>query len=214
MVSGVLTFQGKEDFSAEEEHVEEVLKLMQQALLEERGKLKESQEEVVQLKTELVQQQEVALEAHRMMELEKARVVEIAKQHKLMTSQIEALREEVKQGKEKIRQLWQTNCQQLVSHDNSMFEKEKEMQLLTDKLHRVEIELATLKAKELILPDPSGISDNLLLPTRIGQPRLEVGVGNEWQIHGDVSYPCISANFCSGTTREVYNRYSRTVPWS
>ena len=41
VISGMFTFQkkeqGKEDFTAEEEHAEEVLKLMQQALLEERA---------------------------------------------------------------------------------------------------------------------------------------------------------------------------------
>ena len=41
VISGMFTFQekkqGKEDFTAKEEHAGEVLKLMQQALLEERA---------------------------------------------------------------------------------------------------------------------------------------------------------------------------------
>ena len=42
---------------------------------------------------------------------------------------MEALREEVKQRKERMRELWQTNCQQLLSYDNDIFEKEKEIEL-------------------------------------------------------------------------------------
>jgi len=42
------------------------------------------------------------------------------------------------------------------------------VELLTDKLHRMEIEIATLKTKELILSGPGGTSDSLLLPTGIG----------------------------------------------
>ena len=189
VLSDVLAVQGKEEFAAEEEQVEGVLKLMQQTILETRAKLEESQQEVVHLRAELVQQEQMLLEAHKVIEVERAKVLEMAQeseiQKKLMTSQIEALGEEVKQGKEKIKQLWKVNCQQLVSHDNAMFEKEKEMELLSDKLHGVEIELARLKAEKLVLPCPSGMS----LPVKLEQPSSGGGAGIKLLSHGSAAYP-------------------------
>jgi len=44
------------------------------------------------------------------------------------------LREEVKQGRARVRELWQDNCQQLLSHDNDMLEKDQEIELLSEKL--------------------------------------------------------------------------------
>ena len=59
------------------------------------------------------------------------------------------LREEVKQGKARVRELWQANCQQILSHDSDMFEKEQEIELLSEKLQRAEMELARLKMEKL-----------------------------------------------------------------
>ena len=101
----------------------------------------------------LAQVRSGATEAQELLELERAKVLELAKENEVqrtsLTSQIETLREEVKQVKTRVRELWQTNCQQLLSHDNDTFEKKKEIELLSEKLQRAEMELARWKVEKL-----------------------------------------------------------------
>ena len=62
VVPDSLVFQGKEEFSTQEENLEKVVRLMQQALQEAKAKLQESQNEIVSLQAEIVQQRQVAKE--------------------------------------------------------------------------------------------------------------------------------------------------------
>jgi len=50
----------------------------------------------------------------------------------VMLTDTQSLQEEVKQ---RIKELWQINCQQISVHDNIMFEKEEEMKLVHDRLN-------------------------------------------------------------------------------
>ena len=139
VVFDTLLCQEEGEFKVEEENMEKVLKLMQQALQESKAKLQESQSEVVNLQAAIVCQQQIATEAQELFELERAKVLELAKENEVqwtsLTSQIETLREEVKQVKTRVRELWQTNSQQLLSHDNDMFEKEKDLLSVADALY-------------------------------------------------------------------------------
>ena len=199
IVSDALLLQEDEGFSLEEGNLEKVLKLMQEALLEARAKLQESQREVVDLQSKVACQQQLASEAQKLLELERAKVLELAKENEAqrtsLTSQIEALREEVKQGKTRIRELWQTNCQQLLSHDNNLFEKETEIELLDEKLHKAEMELARLKIEKLsgklpVLQETgaSGLSDIVLVPSDTRTPTCKSDVVNMGlQTHGSAA---------------------------
>ena len=59
-------FKGKEELAAEEQHVEGVLKLIQQAVQELQAKLKE----VVHLRAKLAQQEQLEIEAKNIIEAE------------------------------------------------------------------------------------------------------------------------------------------------
>ena len=67
----------------------------------------------------------------------------------MSTSELQSLKEEVKRGQEKVIELWHTNCQQLLTHNTEMFGKEREIKVLCDRLHKAEMELATLKLERL-----------------------------------------------------------------
>ena len=45
----------------------------------------------------------------------------------------------------KVVELWHANCQHLLTHDSEMLRKESEIKVLYDRLHKAEMELATLK---------------------------------------------------------------------
>ena len=115
VLTDLLARKGKEEIAAEGEQGGDALKLIWHTILETRAKFEESQQEVVRLRAEVVQQEQMLIEAHTIIEVGKAREIELAQesetQKRLMTSQIEALGEEVKQGEEKMKQLWKVNCQ-------------------------------------------------------------------------------------------------------
>ena len=55
-----------------------------------------------------------------------------ALQQKFLCSEIQGLKEEVKSEQNKAVQLWHANCQQLLTNDSEMLEKEREIQVLFD----------------------------------------------------------------------------------
>jgi len=85
----------KKEFSVEEWNLEKALQFMQQALQESKGRLKESQGEVVNLQAEIAHQQQLASEAQELLGMERAKVLELAKENEThrtsLTSQIEML---------------------------------------------------------------------------------------------------------------------------
>ena len=60
-----------------------------------------------------------------------------------------ALKIELQSTKERLVELWQENCKQLLDHDTRMAEKEREVQLLRKQLQVRELELARLKLTSL-----------------------------------------------------------------
>ena len=54
-----------------------------------------------------------------------------------------------KRGQDKVVELWHANCQQLLTHDSEMLGKEREIKVLCDRLHKAEMQLATLKLERL-----------------------------------------------------------------
>ena len=146
--------QEDDGFSAEEECLELVLSSMEQELLETRKQLQEAQEEVTCLRIGISEHKSKLLEVQRELELERERVVDLVRENEtllqqLSTAELQSLKEEVKRGQDKVVELWHTNCQQLLTHDSEMFEKQKEIKVLCDRLRRVEMELATLKLERL-----------------------------------------------------------------
>ena len=100
--------------------------------------------------------------------MEKQRVTELTGQkeelqllHKLLSTELQGLREEVKTVQDNKVELWHTNCQQLLTHDEEMFEKEREIKALCDRLHRTEMELATLKFEKLSEGTQSSVSQSI-----------------------------------------------------
>lgn len=74
--------------------------------------------------------------------------------------EVEQLRAELSRVNERVVELWQENCKQLLDHDAVMAEKEKEMQLVREQLQVRELELARLKLLSLKeVPVPISISD-------------------------------------------------------
>ena len=119
----------------------------------------------------------VLLEVQRQLGLEREKVLELVQeketlQQQLSTSELQSLKEEVKRGQDKVVQLWHTNCQQLLTHDSEMLEKDREIRVLCDRLHKAEIELATLKLERLSAGTHPRVSHstttNLMGPTAEG----------------------------------------------
>ena len=124
---------------------------MEQKLAKTRTELLEAQEEVTCLRIQVRDHSSKLLEVQRKLELEKQRVTELTglKEelqllHQLLSTELQGLREEVKTVQDNKVELWHTNCQQLLTHDEEMSEKEREIKVLCDRLHRTEMELATL----------------------------------------------------------------------
>ncbi|MCY3927700.1 MAG: hypothetical protein OXG81_05455 [Acidobacteria bacterium] len=63
--------------------------------------------------------------------------------------EVEQLRTELNKSNNRLVELWQENCKQLLDHDIVMAEKEKEVQLLREQLQVREFELARLKLANL-----------------------------------------------------------------
>ena len=150
----VSVLQENNGFSAEEHCLEQILSSMEQELVKARTKLLETQEEVAHLTIKVSDYNSKLLEVQRELGLEREKVVELTQekdtlQQQLSTSELQSLKEEVKRGQEKVVELWHTNCYQLLTHDTEMFEKEREIKVLCDRLHKAEMELATLKLERL-----------------------------------------------------------------
>ena len=80
--------------------------------------------------------------------------------------EVEQLRVELNKANERLVELWQENCKQLLDHDITMVEKEREVQLLRKQLQVRELELARLKLTILReAPIQSGISEKVSQPT-------------------------------------------------
>ena len=141
--------QENNGFSAEELCLERVLSSMEQELVKARTQLLEAQEEVTSLSIKVSEYSGELLEVQRQLGLEREKVVELVQeketlQQRLSTSELQSLKEEVKRGQDKFKvvQLWHTNCQQLLTHDSKMLEKDREIRVLCDRLHKAEMELA------------------------------------------------------------------------
>ena len=127
--------QENNGFSAEEHCLECVLSSMKQELVKARTQLLEAQEEVASLSIKVSEYSGELLEVQRQLGLEREKVVELVQeketlQQQLSTSELQSLKEEVKRGQDKVVQLWHTNCQQLLTHDSEMLEKDREIRVL------------------------------------------------------------------------------------
>ena len=102
-------------------------------------------------------------------------------QQQLLTSELQSLKEEIKRGQDKVVQLWHTNCQQLLTHDSEMLEKDREIEVLCDRLHKAVMELATLKLERLSAGTHPNVSHstttNLLGPAAEGAGLNPSGLG-------------------------------------
>ena len=119
-------------FSAEECCLERVLGSMEQELVKAQTQLLEAQEEVTSLSIKVSEYSGELLEVQRQLGLEREKVLELVQeketlQKQLSTSELQSLREEVKRGQDKVVQRWHTNCQQLLTHDSEMLEKDREI---------------------------------------------------------------------------------------
>jgi len=163
------TLQDKGSFSNEEKHLEQVLSLLSAELATTRLQLQAAQKEVTQFKKELSAQQENLLELKKRLGVEEAKVKQLvfeneALQQQLSCSQVQDLKQEVNRATDRIKQLWQTNCQQLLSHDNLMFEKEEELKLLQGRMQQMEIELVKLKEDKTDLVNVDRQSTSTAIP--------------------------------------------------
>ena len=84
-----------------------------------------------------------------------------ALQQQLSTSELQSLKEEVKRGQDKVVELWHTNCQQLLIHDDEMFKKDEETKILSNKLQKLVIELATMKLERLSAGTSTSVSQSI-----------------------------------------------------
>ena len=146
--------QENDGFSAEMQCLELVLSSMEQELVESRTQLREAQEEAICLRSGISEHKSKLLEAQRELELERKRVVDLVRENETLlqqssTAELQSLKEEIKRGQDAIVELWHTNCQQLLTHDSEMIGKQREIKVLCDRLHRVEMELATLRLERL-----------------------------------------------------------------
>ena len=150
---------------------------MEQELVKVRTQLLEAQEEVTSLSIKVSEYSGELLEVQRQLGLEREKVLELVQkketlQQQLSTSELQSLKEEVKRGQDKVVQLWHTNCQQLLTHDSEMLEKDREIRVLCDRLHKAEMELATLKLERLSAGTHPSVSHstttNLLGPAAAG----------------------------------------------
>ena len=155
-------------FSEEENCLEHVLSSMEQKSAKTRTELLEAQEEVTCLRIQVRDHSSKLLEVQRKLELEKQRVTELTGQkeelqllHQLLSTELQGLREEVKTVQDNKVELWHTNFQQLLTYDEEMSEKEREIKVLCDRLHRTEMELATLKLEKLSEGTQSSVSQSI-----------------------------------------------------
>ena len=79
----------------------------------------------------------------------------------MSSSELQTLKEEVKRGQDKVVELWHTNCQQLLIHDDEMLKKDEEIEILSDKLQKLEIELATIKLERLSPGTSTSVSQSI-----------------------------------------------------
>ena len=141
------------------------------------------------MREELSVQQERLLEAKKVIEFESARAKTLSadskslQQHvQVLCSQVQELQGEVRKGRERLGELWQTNCQQLTVHDDLMFEKEEEIRLLRMRLHEVEMELTKLKVEGMgmtTLPIVSFASSTTSTVSSVLHDPQEVMTGHE-----------------------------------
>ena len=137
-------------FSNEERHLDQVLSKLNTELGSTRLQLQAAQEKVTVLKEELSAQQTKLLETLQELQKEKAKVTKLATenealQQQLSCSQVQDLKEEIERARNRIKELWQNNCQQLLVHDNLMFEKEEEIKLLQSRVQQMGGELIKFK---------------------------------------------------------------------
>ena len=94
----------------------------------------------------------------------------------VLQAELQATREEVKsleaeldKANERLVELWQENCQQLLDHDITMVEKEQEVQQLREQLQAREMEIVRLKLTGLKgAAMPSGTSATTAASTSLG----------------------------------------------
>ena len=84
-----------------------------------------------------------------------------ALRQQLSSSELQSLKEEAKRGQDKVVELWHTNCQQLLNHDDEMFKKDEEIKIFSDKLQKLEIELATMKLERLSTGTSTSVSQSI-----------------------------------------------------
>ena len=153
-----------------------------------RTQLLEAQEEVTSLSIKVSEYSGELLEVQRQLGLEREKVLELVQkketlQQQLSTSELHSLKEEVKRGQVKVVQLWHTNCQQLLTHDSEMLEKDREIRVLYDRQHKAEMELATLKLERLSAGTHPSVSHsttaNLIGPAAAGAGLNPLGLENK-----------------------------------
>ena len=162
----LFVLQETHDFSAEIRYLEHVLSSLQQELDDTQTQLLETQEEVKCLRMGNSEYSAKLLEVQSELELERERVAELARENEalrqqLSSSELQSLKEEVKRGQDKVVELWHTNCQQLLNHDDEMFKKDEEIKILSDKLQKLEIELATMKLERLSAGTSTSVSQSI-----------------------------------------------------
>ena len=158
--------QETHDFSAKIRCLEHVLSSLQQELDDTQTQLLEAQEEVKCLRMGNSKYNAKLLEVQGELKLERERVAELARENEalrqqLSSSELQSLKEEVKRGQDKVVELWHTNCQQLLIHDDEMFKKDEEIKILSDKLQKLEIELATMKLERLSVGTSTSVSHSI-----------------------------------------------------
>ena len=161
---------------------------MEQELVKAWTQLLEAQEEVTSLSIKVSEYSGELLEVQRQLGLEREKVLELVQkketlQQQLSTSELQSLKEEVKRRQDKVVQLWHTNCQQLLTHDSEMLEKDREIRILCDRLHKAEMELATLKLERLSAGTHPSVSHstttNLIGPAAAGVGLNPLGLENK-----------------------------------
>ena len=131
----------------------------------------------------------------------------------LMRGEIDDLKAELSIAQDRILELWQENCEQLIQYDNAMSEKDKELQLLREQLQVRELELARLKLSSLERPEILSDTAKLLkeesvslldgksvsFPTGIARDNLP---GGGLQRSPDVNFTCYPTTMASTTPEQ------------
>ena len=213
--------QETHDFSVEIRYLEHVLSSLQQELDDTQTQLLEAQEEVKCLRMGNSEYSAKLLEVQGELELERERVAELARENEalrqqLSSSELQSLKEEVKRGQDKVVELWHTNCKQLLNHDDEMFKKDEEIKILSDKLQKLEIELATMKLERLSAGTSTSVSHSIS-SSFVGSVPGGVSVSVSGPEGSDnkpitATIPRWSGGFGTATRAEVVTTTLSTVP--